>query len=105
MCQNEEQTLGAIHVSQVPESGWPRPHSDRFWLLELRVSRTFLDKLRPKDGAGQVSTGGGNPACGVGPVRFFSMRRARVRDSKRIPGQTAPAFAASIARPGEPITL
>jgi hypothetical protein len=24
------------------------PRSDRFWLLELRVSRTFLDKLRPQ---------------------------------------------------------
>jgi hypothetical protein len=29
---------------------WPRmaAGSDRFWLLELRVSRTFLDKLRPQ---------------------------------------------------------
>src|SRR5208337_529048 len=30
----------------------PRPRraagSDRFWLLELRVSRTFLDQLRPQ---------------------------------------------------------
>ncbi len=25
-----------------------RPRSDRFWLLELRVSRTFLDQLRPQ---------------------------------------------------------
>ena len=25
-----------------------RPRSDRFWLLELRVSRTFLDQSRPK---------------------------------------------------------
>src|SRR5208337_5656826 len=24
------------------------PRSDRFWLLELRVSRTFLDRLRPQ---------------------------------------------------------
>ncbi len=29
---------------------WPRRAvcSDRFWLLELRVSRTFLDQLRPR---------------------------------------------------------
>ncbi len=26
----------------------PCPRSDRFWLLELRVSRTFLDQLRPQ---------------------------------------------------------
>ena len=46
----------------------PRPRSDRFWLLELRVSRTFLDQLRP-----QLS-GHGYPArrAGIdgGPRRF-----------------------------------
>jgi hypothetical protein len=30
-----------------PRQGWAAG-SDRFWLLELRVSRTFLDQLRPK---------------------------------------------------------
>ena len=39
-----------------------RSRSDRFGLLELRVSRTFLDQLRPKDGAGQVSTATPCPA-------------------------------------------
>src|SRR5271157_1667778 len=55
-------------LTLVPQSGWPLPRvplnqgdpscqspawprmaagSDRFWLLELRVSRTFLDNLRP----------------------------------------------------------
>jgi len=46
-------TSGANLVSRVPESGWPFrlascPLSDFFWLLEVRVSRTFLDKLRPQ---------------------------------------------------------
>src|SRR5271157_5870765 len=56
-------------LTLVPQSGWPLPRvplnqggppcsspawprmatgSDRFWLFELRVSRTFLDKLRPQ---------------------------------------------------------
>ncbi len=30
-----------------PRQGWTAG-SDRFWLLELRVSRTFLDQLRPQ---------------------------------------------------------
>ena len=30
-----------------PRQGWAAG-SDRFWLLELRVSRTFLDQLRPQ---------------------------------------------------------
>ena len=43
-----------------PRQGWAAG-SDRFWLLELRVSRTFLDQLRP-----QLS-GHGYPArCAAG---------------------------------------
>ena len=49
--------LGLFSTSCGPsfsENGYPtqcaantcRPRSDRFWLLELRVSRTFLDNLR-----------------------------------------------------------
>ena len=58
-----------------PRQGWA-VGSDRFWLLELRVSRTFLDQLRPQlSGHGyparrtagrRTPTGVGRGAWGVG---------------------------------------
>ncbi len=61
------------------------PRADRFWLLELRVSRTFLYMSRPKDGAGQVSTGGGgSPPSGPTPLVGFPPPGLR--------GRPCPAF-------------
>ena len=53
-----------------PRQGWAAG-SDRFWLLELRVSRTFLDQLRPQlSGHGYPARrrqdGGPQRAWGVG---------------------------------------
>src|SRR5271157_4909871 len=51
------------------------PRSDRFWLLELRVSRTFLDQLRPQlSGYGYPAQRAANGSWRGTPARLTSAK-------------------------------
>ncbi len=93
-------------LTLVPQSGWPLPRvplkqggspcssptwppgprqgwaarSDRFWQLELRVSRTFLDQLRPR------FSGHGYPAqrASGDPRRAKQIRNDSSRDQRAV---------------------
>ena len=75
---------------------WPRraAGSDHFWLLELRVSRTFLDQLRP-----QLFTGHGYPTqCAANTSRPGSdrFRLLELRVSRTFLDQLRPQLSGSV---------
>src|SRR5208337_5478492 len=112
-------------LTLVPQSGWPLPRvpwnqgdppcsfppwppgprqgwaagSDRFWLLELRVSRTFLDQLRSElSGHGYPARRAASTADPDDPPRSCSTNNARNRP--RLEGEAcAPRSEAPSRRP------
>ena len=60
-----------------PRQGWAAG-SDRFWLLEIRVSRTFLDQLRPQlSGHGYPAQRAANGSWRGTPARLTLHPRKR----------------------------
>src|SRR5208337_513290 len=78
------------------------PRSGRFWLLELRVSRTFLDQLRPQ--LLRPSTPSSARGIDGGPRRFTGQCGAVVRNDHRSSTRPAwpPAGVVSRAGGGQP---